>query len=112
MIWGNPRVTAQRETTFAVAAARAKIFLINPPDPMNHLTRRDFFKTSALAAAGVALSARSWGQVAGANSDVRVAVVGLNGRGKNHLASLKAIKGVRIVALCDIDTAVLERAAP
>src|SRR5882724_11361334 len=78
---------------------------------MNHLTRRNFIKTSAIAAAGVAFSARSWGQVSGANGDVRVAVVGLNDRGKNHIASLKKIPGARIVALCDIDTAVLERAA-
>jgi predicted dehydrogenase len=78
---------------------------------MTHLTRRAFLKTSALATAGVILSARSWGQVAGANSDVRVAVVGLNGRGKNHLKSLSEIPGVRIVALCDVDTAVLEKTA-
>ena len=77
---------------------------------MKHLTRRSFLKTTALTAA-VTLSARSWGQVAGANGDVRVAVVGLNGRGKNHLTSLRAIPGVRIVALCDADTAVLEKAA-
>src|SRR3954463_341675 len=76
---------------------------------MNNLTRRNFLKTSALVGAGAALSARSWGQVSGANGDVRVAVVGLNGRGKNHLTSLAEIKGVRIVALCDVDKAVLER---
>src|SRR5258705_395253 len=78
---------------------------------MNHLTRRAFLKTSAIATAGIVLSARSWGQVAGANSDVRVAVVGLNGRGKNHLASLRKVPGVRIAAICDVDTAVLEKTA-
>ena len=77
---------------------------------MNNLTRRNFLKTSALAAGAAALSARSWGQVAGANGDVRVAVLGLNGRGRNHVTSLAALKGVRITALCDPDTAVLERA--
>ena len=77
---------------------------------MSKLTRRAFLKTSALATGAVALSAHSWGQVVGANSDVRVAVIGLNGRGKNHVSSLSAIKGVRIVALCDPDTAVLEKA--
>jgi predicted dehydrogenase len=78
---------------------------------MTHLSRRCFLKTSALAAAGVALSARSWAQVAGANGDVRVAVVGLNGRGKNHLASLRAVAGVRVVAICDVDAAVLAKTA-
>ena len=77
---------------------------------MNQFDRRTFLKTSALAAGAIAFSARSWGQVTGANGDIRVAVIGLNGRGKNHVGSLAAIKGVRIVALCDPDTAVLEKA--
>jgi predicted dehydrogenase len=77
---------------------------------MSQFNRRTFLKTSALAAGALAFSARSWGQVTGANSDVRVAVIGLNGRGKNHVSSLAAIKGVRIVALCDPDTAVLAKA--
>jgi predicted dehydrogenase len=73
-------------------------------------SRRTFLKTSALAAAGTVLPARSWANVLGANDDIRVAVIGLNGRGMNHVSSLKRISGVRIVALCDPDTAVLERA--
>jgi len=76
---------------------------------MNHFTRRSFLKTFSVAAAGLVFSARSWAQVAGANGDLRVAVVGLNGRGKSHLQSLRGIKGVRVVAFCDADTAVLER---
>jgi predicted dehydrogenase len=75
-------------------------------------SRRTFLKTSALAAAGAILPARSWGQVIGANADIRVAVIGLNGRGSNHVSSLSRISGVRIVALCDPDTAVLERIKP
>jgi len=74
-------------------------------------TRRAFLKTATLATAASMLSPRSWGQVVGANGDVRVAVVGLNGRGRNHLASLKAVSGVRIAAICDVDSAVLERTA-
>jgi predicted dehydrogenase len=77
---------------------------------INKSTRRTFLKTSALAAGALSFSARSWGQVVGANSDVCVAVIGLNGRGKNHVSSLANIKGVRIVALCDPDTAALEKA--
>jgi predicted dehydrogenase len=79
---------------------------------MTPLTRRTFLKTSAIATAGVAFSARSWGQVTGANSDIRVAVVGVNdkgGRGGAHLNSLAKIPGVRIVAICDVDSGVLER---
>jgi len=75
------------------------------------ITRRTFLKTSALAAAGSALSARSWGQVAGANGDIRVAVAGLNSRGKNLVDGFRAVPGVRVVALCDVDSAVLARAS-
>lgn len=61
------------------------------------------------AAAGVttALSARSWSQVARANSDVRVAVVGFGGRGKDHISGFRKLKGVRLAALCDADQQVL-----
>jgi predicted dehydrogenase len=73
------------------------------------VSRRSFLKSSVLLAGATALTARSWAQVKGANSDVRVAVIGINGRGKNHLGSLAKISGVRVVALCDPDTAVLEK---
>lgn len=74
------------------------------------IPRRSFLRTSALAAAGAALPARAWGRVLGANGDLRVAVIGLNGRGQNHVQSLAKIAGVRIAALCDADTAVLDKA--
>jgi predicted dehydrogenase len=79
---------------------------------MNHVTRRTFLKTSAFAAAGAAaFSTRAWSQVVGANNDIRVAVIGLNSRGRqSHLASLLKMSGVRVVGLCDPDTAVLEKA--
>ena len=79
---------------------------------MDPVSRRDFLKSSAVVAAGVALPARAWTRVLGANSDVRVAIIGLNGRGQNHLSSLQRIAGVRVVALCDPDTAVLDRVKP
>lgn len=77
------------------------------PLHINHLTRRAFLRNSAVVA--TAFSARSWAQVPGANGDIRVAVIGLNGRGKNHLGSLARVKGVRVVALCDVDSVVLEK---
>jgi predicted dehydrogenase len=75
---------------------------------MKTFSRRRFIRNSLLVSTA-ALSARSWGRVIGSNDDVRVAVIGLNGRGKNHLSSLAAIPGVRVVALCDPDQAVLAR---
>ena len=89
------------------------VVVVNPK-PRHRMilpTRRAFLKTATLATTATMLSVRSWGQVVGANGDVRVAVVGLNGRGRNHLSSLRAIPGVRIAAICDVDTAVLDQVA-
>lgn len=55
------------------------------------------------------LSARTFAQSAGANGDLRVAVVGFRSRGAEHLKELKKIKGVRIVALVDVDSKVVEK---
>src|SRR5205085_5289150 len=62
-------------------------------------TRRVFFTT----ASGVALSARmSAASVQGANSRVRVAVIGTGGRARSLMNQLKPIPGVEIVGLCDV----------
>jgi predicted dehydrogenase len=77
---------------------------------MTTFTRRTFLKTTTLGTAAL-LGAGSWARAAGANEDIRVAVVGLNGRGREHLRQLRALPGVRIAAICDVDTAVLARTA-
>ncbi len=74
------------------------------------LTRRAFLKTAAVATAGTAFSARSYARIAGANSAIRVALVGLNIRGRTLVSGFAQIPGVRVAALCDVDSAVLERA--
>lgn len=74
---------------------------------MKHLNRRSFLKSAAVATAAVSWSARSWSQIASANDDVRVAVVGFGGRGKDHLGGLSKVKGCRIAGLCDVDDAIL-----
>ena len=78
---------------------------------MTKLSRRTFLTQSSLAGVSASFTARSWAQVPGANGDVRVAIVGLNGKGKDHLEAFSALPGVRVVALCDVDSAVLESAA-
>src|SRR5438128_4231098 len=78
---------------------------------MKNLTRRDFLKNSVLAGAALSLPARTWAKVAGANGDIRIAIVGFNSRGVEHIHGFGGVKGVRIVALCDVDSAVLERQA-
>ncbi len=81
------------------------------------MNRRQFLKSSLLTGASLSLAptlARAQStnvnaQITGANSDIRVAIVGMNGRGKNHLDGLAGQKGVRIVAICDVDSAVLDK---
>jgi predicted dehydrogenase len=68
-------------------------------------SRRRFLATS-LACAGVL---PAWAAPLGANGDVRVAVIGFRGRGRGHIKELLAQKGVRLVALCDVDQAVIDK---
>lgn len=70
------------------------------------MQRRTFLKQS-LAAGAAALSPQA--RVLGANDDIRVAVVGFHGHGKSHIRNYLKMKGVRLVALCDADRAVLDR---
>jgi predicted dehydrogenase len=78
---------------------------------MQNISRRTFLTHSAVAAGGLALSARSYSQVAGANNDIRMAVIGFNGRGESHISEFSKMKGVRLVALCDADESVLRAGA-
>lgn len=65
-------------------------------------SRRRFLKTAALGAAAVPWSTRLRAQ--GANSDVRVAVIGTGGQGTGHVGRLIGeTKGCRFVAACDAD---------
>lgn len=75
---------------------------------MQQLNRRNFLKTTAVISAGAALSARSWAQVAGANSVVRMGVIGFHSRGAEHIKEWTTLPGVRLTALCDVDAKVLE----
>lgn len=76
------------------------------------VTRRDFLKTTAATTAG----ARAFGgltflprpdRVFGASDRVRVAVVGLRGRGKDHIDAFSRLRNVELAALCDVDEGVL-----
>ncbi|MHC4260488.1 MAG: Gfo/Idh/MocA family protein, partial [Planctomycetota bacterium] len=47
----------------------------------------------------------------GANDDIRVAVVGINSKGAQHIGVFNNLEGVRVVALCDPDREILGREA-
>jgi predicted dehydrogenase len=77
---------------------------------MKRFTRRDFMKSSLVAGAGLTL-ASPFSRVRGANDDIRVAVVGINGRGGSHIGAFDKMDGVRLAALCDVDKKVLDKRA-
>ena len=79
---------------------------------MNRLTRRDFIRNLTAAAASVgsvsAPHAGASSKKLGANDDIRIAIVGLRKKGIEHIDLFGKAPGVRIVALCDVDTEFLD----
>ncbi len=73
--------------------------------------RRDFIKQSLLGAAGLTIggmgfSAKSYASISGANERLNIAVIGINGRGSDHIdawCSLNKSHNVRLKTLCDTD---------
>ena len=90
---------------------------------MQKFTRRQFLKATLLTSASATIlpafgadvpvspssGSASGAQVRGANEDIRVAVVGFGGRGKDHIKGFHEVKGVRLVALCDVDRDILDK---
>lgn len=79
--------------------------------------RRDFIKKSIVSGSGIilagsSLNVYSGNNIIGANDTVRVAVIGLNGIGRSdHIPKFKKIENVKIVALCDVDSTLLNQTA-
>ena len=77
------------------------------------ISRRSFIKGTTGAVAATALSTPMFipKNVFGANDKVRVAVLGMNGRGKNHVDGFMNLKNVEVTTLCDPDMKILEKRA-
>jgi len=79
---------------------------------MSRYTRRDLIKNSMAAVAGIgvisAFPTTVWSQVLGANDAIRVAVVGVRKKGKEHIRDFRLLPGVRVAAICDVDTQFLD----
>ena len=69
--------------------------------------RRSFLKSSLAAGAAISLPAMAYGRVLGTNDKIRCAVIGLNGRGNDHIRGL----GDNVVAYCDCDENILNKSA-
>ena len=84
---------------------------------MSQFSRRDFLETSMFAAATAALASRSGlsfaaeEAVPGSADILRVAVVGVNGRGGSHIDGFGKRKDCQIAAIVDVDEVVGNRQA-
>ena len=79
---------------------------------MSRLTRRNFLRTTSAAAGASFLitGTKASGKVLGANDRLRIAVAGLNGRGKSHIDGWMKENNVELAYLIDPDKDVLARA--
>ncbi|MFN8240787.1 MAG: Gfo/Idh/MocA family oxidoreductase [Bacteroidales bacterium] len=76
------------------------------------LTRRSFLQKSAVgAAAAITLPNLIPSSAFGANDKVAVAVLGVNGRGTDHIQGFSKLEGVEVAALCDPDLVILDKRA-
>ena len=74
--------------------------------------RRNFIKSSALATVGgfpFIANTKAAPKAIGANDRMRIAVAGLNGRGKSHIGGFLGQKNVEIAYVIDPDEQVLSR---
>ena len=81
---------------------------------MQSTNRRSFLKSSVLVAGASAVAVPALGQNASPSDRIRVAVVGLGGRGRfSHCGALRQMKkeNVEIAALCDCDANRMNAAA-
>jgi len=67
------------------------------------MNRRHFLMGAATAAEGLRSSS-----LASPNDTVRVACVGLRGRGQNHITAFSKLPNVEVAALCDVDERILK----
>jgi len=78
---------------------------------MSRITRRRFLQTSSAASAGLLFTGTlASGKVLGANDRLRIAVAGVNGRGRSHIDGWLGQKNVELAYLIDPDQKALDRA--
>lgn len=75
----------------------------------NNFTRKAFIKTAGMGMAGLAIgmSAKSYGNIIGANDRIRFGVIGLHGRGQAHMDAINQLPNCKMQYLCDVDSRVL-----
>jgi len=76
--------------------------------------RRDFIKKSIIGTTGITIggmgfSAKSYASIIGANERFRMAICGVNGRGKSHIGGFGKLDNLEIAYLVDPDSQILEQ---
>jgi len=66
------------------------------------VSRRNFVKSTALATSAIALSAKSYAAVAGANDRVNLGAIGFGLVGRVHTRNFHALPDARVVAVADV----------
>jgi len=74
-------------------------------------SRRKFIQTAVAGSAVLGLPTVIPSRAFGANDRLRVAVIGINGRGKDHIAGFSKLDNVEVATLCDVDNVVLQKGA-
>jgi predicted dehydrogenase len=84
--------------------------------------RRDFIKKVAISSAGLAfsgtllggtafgLSAKNYKNITGANDRIRIATIGVNGRGNSMAGTIASQKNAEVACVCDVDVRAIPRA--
>ena len=71
------------------------------------IKRRSFIKTAV--GAGVGMSILPATNVLGANNRVNIAVAGIRSQGAGHIKSFHGMQDVNVIAICDVDSSVLNQ---
>ena len=77
----------------------------------NEVSRRDFIKNTAGVAVAFSIPSIIPASAFGANDRVRVAVIGVNGRGQDHIKGYSKLANVEVATLCDPDDVILQTRA-
>ena len=79
--------------------------------------RRDFIRKIAAGSAGIivagnafSLNAKNYRRVIGANDKLRVAIIGVNGRGNGMGKNFAQQKNTEVASICDVDERALGKA--
>lgn len=75
---------------------------------MSSVSRRSFLQSSAVTAAGATVYGAVKTSKASANDRIRAAVIGIRGRGKDHLSGLLRQDNVEVATICDVDESLFE----